>query len=172
MERIQLRSAGQTFKTRGLTGQLVFELEERYMDFVSRERVLFFLLEGDAVPYFIKPECNLDEDDLMLEEVEDPETAKMLANSTIYIDASRLQGEDAMDVREEESSDFLGYTLEDKSSGKKGVITSIEQFPAQVLLVITIGQKQFYLPLREEWILDVSVKKKRITMQLPEGMFD
>lgn len=171
MNRVQLLEVGRTFRTHGLLGNMAYEIDEQYLPFVDRERVLFFMIDGDAVPYFLKPSCDLDEGFLQLEEIDQLEDAKGLANATIYIDSSRLLPHEAQE-EEEIQTDWIGFTLEDTTSGKRAEVTDIESFPAQILLVVKIKNKEFYLPFREEWLIDLDVASKKMTMQLPDGLLD
>lgn len=171
MNRVQLLEVGRTFRTHGLHGNMAYEIDEQYLPFVERERVLFFMIDGDAVPYFLKPSCDLDEGFLQLEEIDQLEDAKGLANAPIYIDSSRLLPEE-VNEEEELQTEWIGFELVDTTTGKRGVVTDIESFPSQILLVIRIKNKEFYLPLREEWIVELDLNAKKIIMQLPDGLLD
>lgn len=169
---IQLIEAGKTFKTHGLKGELTFEAFDKFLEFIEEEKVLFFIIEGNAVPFFIVEDCDLEEGMIRFKDIKDPESAKQLSNSPFYIDGNRCKGELADDGPKDLDEDLIGYTFRDATSSKSGVIMEIEEFPSQILLQVSIQEKLFYLPLREEWILEFNQDQKFLKMQLPEGMFD
>ncbi|MBK9107376.1 MAG: hypothetical protein IPM92_03090 [Saprospiraceae bacterium] len=169
---IELIEAGKTFKTHGLKGEMTFEALDKYFEFIEAEKVLFFMIEGNAVPFFIEEDCDLEEGMIRFKDIKSPESAKQLSNTPFYIDGSRWHGEPTGDVHKEMEEDIVGYAFHDTTSSKSGVIMEIEEFPSQILLLVTIQEKLFYLPLREEWILEFNAEQKFLKMQLPDGMFD
>lgn len=169
---IQLIEAGKTFKTYGLSGTLNFDVDDAYLDFIEAEKVLFFMVEGNAVPFFIEDDCDLEEGRIRFKDIDNPESAKLLSNAPFYIDGSRWKGNlDEPELRDTDE-EIVGYTFFDETSSKSGVVQDIEEFPSQILLQVIVNNKLFYVPLREEWMLELNPDKKILKMMLPEGMFD
>ena len=77
-----------------------------------------------------------------------------------------------MDEEMDDEESWIGFTLFDKTSGHSGIINAIEEFPQQLMAVVSFKDKEHYILLREEWIQQVDANSKTIHMELPEGMFD
>lgn len=170
---IQLIEAGHSYKVYGLKGALWISIEKEYQAFVKKNKVIFFNLEGNPVPFFIE-KITVDESWLVnLKDITNPEDAALLSNQTIYVDQSRMKEVPGKTVKEEELDySWIGYTLHDETSGQSGIIQAIEEFPQQLMAVILYKDKEHYILLRDEWIKQVDDESKTIHMLLPEGMFD
>lgn len=170
---IHLIEAGHSYKVYGLKGALWISIDKAYQAFVKKHKVIFFIVEGNPVPYFID-KITADESWLVtLRDVTNPEDAAILSNQTIYVDQSRIKNvSDTMPTEEDIEPSWIGYLLMDETSGQSGIIQAIEEFPQQLMAVILYQDKEHYILLREEWITEVDDSKKTIHMQLPDGMFE
>ena len=170
---IQLIEAGKSYKVYGLKGALWISIDKAYQAFVKKNKVIFFNVEGNPIPYFID-KISADESWLVnLRDVTNPEDAALLSNQTIYVDQSRMKDvPDTTQKEEELEPSWVGYILMDETSGQSGVIQAIEEFPQQLMAVILYQNKEHYILLRDEWIKEVDDTKKPIHMQLPDGMFE
>lgn len=169
---IDLIPAGKSFKTHGLKGEIHIQIDELYENFIKREAVLFFNLDGNDVPYFIEKKSLKDLSLVKFKEVNSPEEAKLLCHQEFYIDRSRLTNDDFGSNIKEDQFSLIDFEIIDSTSHKTGRIINIEEFPHQLMALVAIDSNQYYLPLREEWILEMDESKKQIHMNLPEGMFD
>lgn len=170
---IHLIEAGHSYKVYGLKGALWISIEKEYQAFVKKNKVIFFNLEGNPVPFFIE-KITLDDSWLVnFKDVTNPEEAALLSNQTIYVDQSRMKEVPRKTIKEEVSDySWIGYTLLDETSGQSGIIQAVEEFPQQLMAVILYKDKEHYILLRDEWIKQVDDESKTIHMLLPEGMFE
>jgi len=170
---IQLIEAGRSYKVYGLKGALWISIDKNFQSFVKKNKVIFFNVEGNPVPFFIE-KISVDESWLVnLKDVSNPEDAALLTNQSIYVDQSRIKVvPEKVEKDLVEDSSWIGYTLFDKTSGQSGIIKAIEEFPQQLMAVILFKEKEHYILLRDEWIQQVDDTTKSIYMELPEGMFE
>lgn len=170
---IQLIEAGRTYKVYGLKGALWISIAKKFQAFVKKNKVIFFNVEGNPVPFFIE-KISVDDNWLVqLKDVENPETAALLTNQSIYVDQSRMKMDPGkMDEEMDDEESWIGFTLFDKTSGHSGIINAIEEFPQQLMAVVSFKDKEHYILLREEWIQQVDANSKTIQMELPVGMFE
>ena len=69
-------------------------------------------------------------------------------------------------------TDLIGFTAEDLHKGKLGEILEVQEFPQQFLATIIYQEKEVLIPLNEAFILDMNMKGKTISLDLPEGLLD
>lgn len=169
---IDLIPAGKSFKLHGLKGELLIQINESYKKFIQREAVLFFNLEGNDVPFFIEKKSLKDLNLVKFKYVNSPEEVRPLCNQEFYIDQSRMTKGDIESNQEEPHFSLKDYKIIDSTSHKTARVINIEEFPQQLMALVEVDSKQYYLPLREEWIIEMDEGKKQIHMILPEGMFD
>ena len=171
---IHLIEAGRSHKVFGVHGKLRIQIDDAYKEFVDESGVLFIRLEGNDVPFFIE---HLEEDGdtlVKFKEVDSPEEARLLSNQLLYIDRERYRKSDAFAGEEDEVSgmELEHYTLIDETSGVQAEIIHIEEFPQQLMVVVQLHQKDYFVPVRDEWIRSLDHDEKKIIMQLPAGIFD
>lgn len=66
---------------------------------------------------------------------------------------------------------LLGYTIIDNDK-PLGVVEEVIEQPLQILLRITIEQKEVLVPLNESTLISIDHKKKWVLLNLPEGLLE
>ncbi len=169
---IQLIPAGRTFKVFGLQGALWLQIEKPFLPFIKKHKVVFFNVEGNDVPFFIERMKEEENFLVKFKDINNPEDAASISNQTFYVDQSRIKKPVVESTKDDELSDWVGYKLFDETSGITGCIKVIEEFPQQLMATVSYDDKECYVLLREEWILQIDDTNKTIQMRLPEGMFE
>ena len=171
---IHLIEAGHSYKVYGIKGEIIVDLIPQFRKHILKSGVLFFKLEGNAVPFFIKSISGSDDCMIKFKEVDTPEQARELSNQIMYIDDSGLKIEEA--IIEEEvvntGNSFLNFQIEDVASGFKGIIKDLEEFPSQLMALVEVNSKEYMVPLHQDWIEHIDTKNKIIRVKLPGGLFD
>ncbi len=68
-------------------------------------------------------------------------------------------------------SDLEGCSVVDEQGNVLGIVTKVEEFPAQnTLRVKREKEKDFFVPFIKEFILNVDIEKKQITIKVIGGM--
>ena len=68
-------------------------------------------------------------------------------------------------------SDLEGCSVVDEQENVLGIVTKVEEFPAQnTLRVKRKNEKDFFVPFIKEFILNVDIEKKQITIKVIGGM--
>lgn len=164
---------GYTKKPHGLKGELKVQIfEEHEEDFFETE-VLFLVLKGKHIPYFIEKVTDANVLVVKLEEVDSREDSALLAGKEIFL---REQ-----DVKERAPKDKVsplqyghveGFTLVDEEEGAIGIIVEVIEMPQQEMAVVAFNQKEIFIPLNEQLISHIEADNKVVHMQLPLGILD
>lgn len=68
-------------------------------------------------------------------------------------------------------SDLIGCKVYDQNKNQIGVVSNVEEFPAQLTLrVKKMTKGDFFVPFVKEFIKDVNVEEKVITINVIDGM--
>lgn len=164
---------GKIKKPHGLNGELKATIEERFYEDVNAVEAFFIEIEGEKAPYFIESLRGGATLLLKLEEIDNKEDAALFTNKTIYLRAEdvSLSEEELQDTGLEYS--FLeGYTLEVEEIGVIGEILRVDEFPQQEMATVNYQEKEIFVPLLEQWIVEVNKEKKVVVMDLPEGLLE
>ena len=163
---------GYVKKTSGLKGMLLVQPDtDRAAHYLGTDA--FFLEEsGQAVPYFIE-ECTLDSKGLMrvrFEEIEDADAARRLVGKKVFLPLHQLP---ALEGKQFYFHEVIGWKAIDENDRIIGSILDVlDRGPQELLLVKSAEEKEIYLPLAEDFILDVDRAKRELKLVVPEGLLD
>jgi len=107
---------------------------------------------------------------LKLAGVEDRNGAEALKEKDLYIteEMLRVLPEDTYYVK-----DLIGLQVTDEKGEILGVVTDVFKNTAQDLYEIELeNKKKILLPAVEEFVLDINMEHKRMTVRLIEGLLD
>ena len=98
-------------------------------------------------------------------EVEDARTAEMLVGCHCLVPKT--------DVEEEMLASWEGWRAIDEQAGFEGEVVSVEDRPAQSLLVLRrVDGSEAYVPLVDEFVAEVDEDERCIYLTCPAGLFD
>ncbi len=163
---------GKLGKPHGISGAFRF-----YLSRLLKDKSKFpphFLIEtkGGTLPFFVASFelLKFDEGLMKLEDIASPEQARTYSGKELYVSKKSIN---LYFERVPEDVDFLvGYVLTDEQKGQVGKITELVESPAQILAIVKGEEREFTIPLAEDWIVEIEEKSKVIRMDLPEGLLD
>lgn len=156
----------------GISGAFRFQLTRVLKSKKKLPPHFYIQTKGKYIPFFVASITLNDMDSglLNLEEITNPETAKLYSGSQLFLlekDVKTFFKEDA-----EENEFLIGYTIVDETEGRIGVITELLDTPAQVLATVKGEGKEFTIPLVHELIVEINKRKKEVVMNLPQGLLE
>ena len=161
---------GSILKTKGLKGELHI-----YTDFDGIEDInfntIFIEVTGKLVPYFVSSIKYLQKNAayLILEDIETIDQASLLVKKDIYL-SNKLKPKKKKN--EFTLFDLLGFTAVEVDEGELGKITSIDEYPQQIIATVNYNGCDVLFPLNEEIIQSIDVVKEIVLINLPEGLLD
>ncbi|MBO4995517.1 MAG: 16S rRNA processing protein RimM [Muribaculaceae bacterium] len=164
---------GRFNKPHGIKGEISATFD---IDFdISSLRCIIMDVDGILVPFFISGIRPKSADTLLItiDGVSDETMAQDFSNKPIYALKSDLNVNES-DEDGFYASDFIGFDVIDGDSGTKlGTIADIEDSTQNMLFILdTPNNDTLYIPIVDEFITDIDINDKKITMTLPEGMSD
>ena len=161
---------GTVLKTKGLKGEL-----NAYIDFDGTESIkfstVFIETAGKLVPYFVSSIKYLQKNAayLVLEDIDTIEKAALLVKKDLYL-LNKLKPKKKKS--EFTLKDLAGFTAVDVDEGELGQITSVEEYPHQIIATVNYKNCEVLFPLNEEIIMSIDVVKEILLVNLPEGLLD
>lgn len=157
-------------KPHGVKGEVSFTFTDDIFDRVDCD-YLILLMDGILVPFFIE-EYRFRSDNSALvkfEDIDTAEKARMFTNVEVFFPMKYVEEQDEISSW----NYFVGFAVDDVNHGTLGVISDVDDATMNVLFVIEkedVGE--ILLPAHEEFILDIDHKKKRVKVDIPEGLLD
>lgn len=161
---------GKIVATHGLQGDVILTHIIGRSDWLKTGAPLFVELNKESyIPYFTQ-QCrasNEEEYIVKLEDVEKVEQAKRLIGKHVYVQEEILS---------EKASDspllWIGFEVKDRKHGKLGKVTDIMQTRNQWLAQVNYKDAEVLIPLIEQTIDGIDLKKKMIAVNLPDGLLE
>jgi 16S rRNA processing protein RimM len=166
MRDIKTIKIGQIVNTVGLKGEVkIYSFSENLQQFLDLQEIFV----DDDIFIIEKSRIQKNTVVLKLKNVDSIESAEALRKRYIYIPEDSLEelADDAHYIK-----DLIGLEVYDKNGSKLGVVSDIIKGPGQDLYEIKADNKTFLLPGVKEFILDIDLSKKRITVDPPKGLLD
>jgi 16S rRNA processing protein RimM len=161
---------GKIVATHGLQGGLILTHIIGRSDWLKKEMPLFVELNKESyIPYFTAQfrASNDEEYIVSFEDVEKPEQAKKLIGKHVYAQE---------DLLAEKASDspllWIGFEVTDRKHGKLGKIEDIMLTANQWLAQVTYKDAEVLIPLIEQTIDGIDLKKKKLQVNLPDGLLE
>ena len=158
---------GQIKKPFGLKGELKVDLEANYDSSFKKASVIFLKERGNHTPYFVEYVNKESGYLLKLEDVDNPEQAKKLSKQIVYLRASDVEIKTPV-----LDANLKGFEIHDETEGFIGEILAIEEYPQQLIALVTYKEKEILLPLTEALILGIDPEERVILMDLPDGILE
>ena len=157
-------------KPHGVKGEVSFTFTDDIFDRVDCD-YLILLMDGILVPFFIE-EYRFRSDSSALvkfEDIDTAEKARMFTNVEVFFPMKYVEEQDEVTSW----NYFVGFVVDDVNHGTLGVIIDVDDATMNVLFVIESEDgNEVLLPAHEEFILDIDHKKKRVKVNIPEGLLE
>ncbi len=170
----QYTEVGKILKAHGLKGELKVSLEAFFLPICEKQKpVLFLLQNGSHLPYFfLRLKQQVGFQILVLEDVNDRNQATQLTGLKIYCD-SKLVPQSPLPRDPADLKVFIGYQILDVNSNTKAEVIDVQEVKGQILATVQLPEnRETFLPLHPDLILDIEHDKGLITTSLPEGLLD
>ncbi len=161
IRREDFREAGTLAKVHGTKGELRFLPDYQF----TLKEWVFLSIKGKPVPFFIEAIKGSDEAPILkLRYIDDTVDAEKFVGKTVLVPGKSKRKTIAFE------EELNGFTIYDACEKPLGKIIRLLEMPQQVLAEIQYNNQLVLIPIVEDWILFFDKRKKRIDMDLPEGL--
>jgi 16S rRNA processing protein RimM len=161
---------GKIVATHGLGGDVIVTHVTGRKNWLKAGDVLFVAIRKDSyIPHFVERIKSASEDEVVLhfEDTEAVEAARRLVGKDCFLEEAVLAktGSDSPLL-------WIGFEAVDRKLGSLGPIIDIYQTAQQWLATVTYKGNEALLPLIEQTLRGVDLKKRQVQLELPEGLMD
>ncbi len=157
-------------KTHGVRGELTLEFENRFEESIENAERFFVDLDGYLVPFFIEEEgFRFKTSNTAIVKflwVDNENYARRMIGQLVY-----LFNDEIVDEKEESIQSYLlNFTVSDVKLGEIGTIENVDDFSGNIVLTVNYHGEELLIPFNEDFLVSLDEQKKRLTMNLPEGL--
>ena len=161
---------GKLVATHGLGGDLILTHITGKKGWLKAGDSLFVAIRKESyIPYFISKVKSANEEEAVLhfEETDSVEAARKLVGKEVYVqeDVLAQSGQDSPLL-------WIGFEAIDEKAGSLGPIEDIYQTAQQWLATVRINGKEALLPLIEQTLKGVDIRKKQVFLTIPDGLLE
>ena len=161
---------GKTLKPHGLKGDVAIKLDVDVPQHYASLEMVWVRRQGTLVPYAlssvsVRPKVTV----VHFEGVDDVDAAASMSGHDLLLPAAVLPQLKGLQFYYHE---VIGFELVDETRGSLGFIDQVLDLPGNPLFKSTRDGVEGLFPMSDAVLRNVNREAKRITLDLPEGMFD
>lgn len=159
---------GKIVATHGLAGDVILTHITGKKSWLKVGDVLFVALQKESyIPHFVKRIKTSSEKEITLqfEETENVEAARKLLSREVFVKEEMLIG-----AASDSPLLWIGFEAIDKQEGSLGIIRDMYKTAQQWLATVDVNGKEALLPIVEQTLEKVDLKKKQVFLDLPDGL--
>lgn len=129
-------------------------------------------VDGIYVPFFINNVRPKSKETILvhIDRIDSEVAAKVFINKPIFLLRSELSDDVQEDGEGNFADFFIGFKVVDNELGEVGVIMEIDDSTDNPLFILSDGEKDIYIPITTDFILNIDYDNGILLMNLPEGI--
>ena len=129
-------------------------------------------MDGIFVPFFVESYRYKNESVILigLDGIDNETAAKQFVNRDVFYAADRFKA--LYQADELTWKRLIGYVVEDKTQGELGLISQVDETTVNTLFKVDDHGKELLIPAADELIESIDHDRRRIVMDLPEGLLE
>lgn len=173
MKRDELIPLGTIVRTHGYDGTVIIKTGRDFNEEIEEMESVFVEVDGIPVP-FILTGCELARQSLFVTFLgygSKESVTEFTGCRVLMEDIKSEKGIQSKESGNELPLYLIGFRLTSPDGKELGVITGVEPFPMQVMLVVTSpAGVELMIPLHTDWIVGIDMEGEVLEMDLPEGL--
>ena len=161
---------GKLVATHGLTGEIILKHSlGKKTDFKTAEAIFIEKIKNEYLPYFHEKSIlkNNEETIIKLEGVDTKEAAAKLLQKKVWLTKTDFEN-----LVSASAPVNLIHFFVFNNKEKLGIVESVIAQPQQILLQITMNNKEVLIPINESTLKKIDRKKKEVHVSLPDGLLE
>ena len=161
---------GSIYKLHGFKGEVNIYNEFNIDIDLTNIEYLFVEIDKQLIPFFIENIRNIKPKVILVKflDLDSENKSLKLIENKVYIPKKWISNS----VQNQKEKNIIGYKVIDKKMGELGIINSIKFNPAQNLIYVQNKNKEFCIPMHEEFIKTINHKKKEIIVKVSNEIID
>lgn len=169
----ELTAIGILIKPHGIKGEITMRID---CDIdVESLQCIVLNMDGIYVPFFIDSTRPRSSESVLISVsgIDSENKAQELCGKDVFALKKDLQDLFTDDDSDRfYLSDLVGFSLKTDDDFNLGIIEDYDDSTENWLLIVKNAQNTIYIPIVEEFIVDIDYNQRILTMNLPEGLVD
>ncbi len=172
MEKNNFRKIGSITKINRKTGEATVYFGRKNTTLKENPKVILLEIDGGLVPFYVAGITAMGPENfrVLLEDYDSPGRAQQFVGCKVFLPLSLRVKSPAPD--EIDFAEIIGFAIHDENSGHIGEIADVFESPDQVILQVFKNEKEILIPLADEYVMEVNMAEKYISLDLPDGLLD
>lgn len=68
--------------------------------------------------------------------------------------------------------ELAGFAMQDRAGSPLGLVSEVTELPSGLMLLVQGPRREFLVPFRKEFVVEVNRSARRLVVELPDGMLD
>jgi 16S rRNA processing protein RimM len=161
---------GKVVATHGLKGELIIKHSlGKKTDFKNAQAIFIEKIKDEYLPYFHENSTPKNNEDTIvkLEGIDTKEAAAKLLQKKVWLTKNNFEN-----LVSTTAPVNLIHFIVFNNKQKLGVVESVIEQPQQILLQLTMNNKEVLIPINESTLKKIDRKKKEVHVSLPEGLLE
>lgn len=161
---------GKLVATHGLTGSLIMTHIAGTSKWLKKgDALMVEMQKGSLIPYFVAQVKATGENEYIVtfEDIATPQEAKKLVTKHVYADEKLLAA-----TANQSPLMWIGFNISDQHYGNIGILEDVMQTGAQWIGKLTYKENEVLIPLVDETLEAIDIKRKILKTKLPEGLLE
>lgn len=162
---------GKIAKKFSYKGEVLIYLDTDEPNLYETMESVFVELHNHLVPFFIE-KSSLHKNDFLrvkFEDIDSEEAADEILGCSLYLPLSFLP---KLEGAKFYFHEVIGFQIEDQRLGIVGTIVSINDSTAQPLFEVLHDDKEIFIPMIDQFLLQIDRENNKVIMDLPEGLVE
>lgn len=172
MDKNKFRKIGSISKVNRKTGEATVYFGKKNTTLNQNPEVIFLDIDGGLVPFYVLEISAMGPENfrVLLEDYNSPEQALQFVGCKVFLPLSEKVESPAPD--EIDFNEIIGFSVQDENAGPLGEIADVFESPDQVILQIFKDKKEILIPLVDEYVVEINMNGKYLSVDLPDGLLD
>ena len=161
---------GSIYKLHGFKGEVNIYNEFNIDIDLTNIEYLFVEIDKQLIPFFIEYIRQIKQKVILVKflDLDSENKSLKLIENKVYIPKKWISNS----VQNQKEKNIIDYKVIDKKMGELGIINSIKFNPVQNLIYVQNKNKEFCIPMHEEFIKKINHKKKEIIVKVSNEIID
>lgn len=162
---------GKVLKSHSTGGQLRLMIEDYLKGYINQDSFIFFDIDGSKVPFRVTSAEDGAHFVVSFDGIDTKQESDKLSGVGIWIPLHLVKARHQQSPRNLRDK-WNEYRIVEEKTNQIYDVLRVEEYPQQLMAVISVDQKEVLVPLSEQLITNIDKKEKTITMVFPEGLLE
>jgi len=170
-----LVKVGKLYHPHSLKGEIKVSFEAFFIDYVDDMKFVFVSDKNNLKVPLPVEKVQLPKNGkpfIKFIGIDSRESVVPFQNSDVFVDQTQFENLDIDFEPEEDVAFFTGFLLYNDDDSLVGEIIDVVEMPNQLLATVKIKDKEVFVPIHEELIIELIPDEKKLTLDIPDGLLD